>query len=93
MTAEIYHVIMPSGETRGPLSLKEIKEQALDGVIPRDAKVQSKEGTFTIFEMVALALGHPSTNQRQPAPEDLAILAGTQASTPRAKKKLSNNED
>jgi hypothetical protein len=90
MAENSYHVYFPSGETRGPLSLREVKDQALEGKIPRDAQVKGDDGTFTVFEMVTKALGRPTGTESPVDPEKLALLASTYASTPRAKKRRSS---
>lgn len=84
-----YHVTLPSGETRGPLTLQEIKEQALEGKLPRESIVQGELGTFTVPEIVTIALGQPARAKSRT--DEVPVLEATQASTPRAKRRSAGN--
>jgi hypothetical protein len=84
-----YYVTLPSGETRGPLSLHEIKEQALEGKLPRESVVRGEFGTFTVPEIVSIALGEPARAKARA--DGLPVLEETHASTPRAKRRSAGN--
>ena len=84
-----YHVTLPSGETRGPLTLQEIKEQALEGKLPRESIVRGELGTFTVPEIVTIALGQPARAKSRTG--EVPVLEATQASTPRAKRRSAGN--